>query len=64
MRALRWLRRMLGADTVLPVRRPPRPNDRDRRVAEVVAKAERALAHRARIDAEVERVEQYLRGTS
>lgn len=63
MSAWQRLRRMLGASTVVQTRPPHQPNGRDRRVEAAIAKAQQALEHRARIDAEVDRVQRYLRGT-
>lgn len=64
MSAWQRLRRMLGTDDVVRARPPHQPNGRDRKVDAAIAKAQQALEHRARIDAEIERVNRYLRSSS
>lgn len=52
---------MFGASTVVPGRKVPIHDERDARADRALAKARDALEKRARLDAEVDRVEQYLR---
>lgn len=56
MRLWTRFRRMFGAEMTAPQMRAPGPDELDRRVAEVRAKAERAL-QRGRLIDEVRRIE-------